>query len=180
MTSKRSSIRLNPHESALIRVLYLEKRLAVDAYDKLPNELAILTEVWNRRSGRSDLPRELLHYMRNERKGSRWVTLDGNHRRVSTEIPAIDSESTIQLVEVYCELFLPRGIGTDSIGNNDELCDELSRAFARRTRKRLSGGELVFALTTLRKAGVLPTISAKKDIRKSSGIGFGDIDRAVG
>ena len=74
MAKRRSSIRLQDHEDALLRTLYREFNVTVDQYPQRPDDLVHLVSTWNGLSGRDDTGPDLLHYMisrRKDNKGSR-------------------------------------------------------------------------------------------------------------
>ncbi len=60
---KKKSIRLNPADREVLVTLYLDRRLAIDPYEKRPKDLKDLTDAFNALTERSDPPEDILHYM---------------------------------------------------------------------------------------------------------------------
>src|SRR5438876_7588 len=100
MTKRRKSIRLFPHERQTLIDVYLKWGFAVDSYESLPDELEALTDEWRHRCGRQADPQAVFHYMRNERKSSRWVRFDGKHKE-PPPIPTLTATELEILVAVY-------------------------------------------------------------------------------
>lgn len=169
MGSRRKSIKLFPHERQALIDVYLKWQFAVDTYEKLPDELEAMTEEWGERCGRKDAPQDVFHYMRNERKCSRWVRFDGKHKE-PPPMPAFTADEIEVLVDVYAKNVAELDYGSDTLGYDSQLADFIAREFADQTGRVVPARYLVAKLTALRKRGLLPKVS-KPD-------GFGDIDQA--
>src|ERR1700683_3516226 len=102
MIKRRKSIKLFPDERQALVDVYLKWGFAVDAYDRLPDELQAMVEEWQQRCGRTDAKEDVYHYMKNERKGDRWVTFEGKHKKPPA-IPAFTAEETEVLVDIYAQ-----------------------------------------------------------------------------
>ena len=81
------------------------------------------------------------------------------------------------IVSIYADDVAAMGIGSDVIGDEDELKDLIAKAFADRTGRIIAGGDLVAKLTALRKMALLPKAADLPQI-KDADIGFGDINQA--
>jgi hypothetical protein len=172
MSKKRKSIRILPGEKRLLETLYLQRRTTIEQYEELPDELCELTNEWNNATGRTDLPGDVLHYMRGRRKHSDWPRLEGAQRK-PPDHRKFTADETEALVDIYREHVLPMNLGSDAIGYSEEIVDLIAREFAMRTGKRVPGHELNSKLTRLRKRGLLPKLG-----NQEPGIdeGFRDLD----
>ena len=112
--------------------------------------------------------------MRNQRKQGAWVRLGDNaiKRQPNLMLSANDMEI---LIEIYRQNFALLELGTDSISYDDEIVDLISKEFAAEAGRVVPGGDLVAALTALRKRGLLPKVEKIQD--EATGFGFSDIDK---
>jgi len=166
-------MKILPDEKRLLETLYLARRTSIEQYEELPDELRELTNEWNDRTGRTDLPGDVLHYMRGRRKHSDWPRLEGAQRE-SPEHRKFTADETEALVDIYRDHVLPMNLGSDAIGYSDEIVDLIAREFAMRMGKRVPGHELNSKLTRLRKRGLLPKLG-KQEPGKDEG--FKDLER---
>lgn len=175
MPAKRKSIRVFPHERYHLVQLYLNKKIPIDQFEVRPEELRELADSWNAMSGRNDSPEEVLHYMRTQRKGGRWVRFDGTHKP-PPENPAFDADETEILVQIYFEHVAELNNGSDVLAYDEGIREFVSREFAMQTGRRVPSHLLVGKITSLRKRGLLPKVSKPKD---EGGLGFADIDHVA-
>ena len=60
-----------------------------------------------------------------------WPTFDGGHKRKPADQRPLDEAQLAILREVYEPLVVPLALGTDSVISNGELCDSISKEFAK-------------------------------------------------
>jgi len=170
---RRKCLRLSPDEDATLKGLYRQHRVAVDRYQSRPELLTALTDEFNALTARDDSRAELLHYMRTKRKNRKWVTLDGNHRRLRT-VP--DNLLTPDEWSVVDEIYAELGIGSDNYAFNTDLLDAFLREFRNRTGRSIPRHQIAPALELRRKNRHLPCTQSG---REDEDFGFTDLD-AVG
>lgn len=73
--------------------------------------------------------------MRTKRKQTRrlpepWPTFDGAHERAPSLNGLLSEHEWEVLREIYERLVLSRELGTDNLGHDEALCDELATSFA--------------------------------------------------
>jgi hypothetical protein len=171
MTKRRKSIKLFPHERQALIDVYLKWRFAVDSYESLPDELEAMVDQWKQRCGRKDAPQDVFHYMRNERKCSRWVTFDGKHKE-PPPIPKFTAEETEILVDIYTRNVAELDAGSDTLGYDSQVADFVAREFTDATGRTVPAHYCVAKLTAIRKRGLLPKATKPPE-------GFGDISQAT-
>ena len=168
----QKAILVQPDEKRMLETMYVRRRTTIEQYEELPDQLDALTKDWNSKTGRRDLPRELLHYMRTRRKAGQWVQLKGKQRK-RPQHRTFTAEETEILVDIYREHVLPLELGSDGIGYDNEISELIAREFAMRTNSRVPAHELIAKLTRLRKRGLLPKVGKRQP---SSDEGFRDLD----
>jgi hypothetical protein len=174
---KKKSIRLNPADREVLVTLYLDRRLAIDPYEKRPKDLKDLTDAFNALTERSDPPEDILHYMRTQRKNGKWARLGSTARKVSERLEEIMSlDDSKELEACYIKIGKAHKKGNDSFAHEPELVRELEKEFLNATGRYVHGSQLLAALTKLRKAGNLETLKIEKHERREA---FGDMDEAV-
>src|SRR5947209_11345912 len=129
MATRRKSIKLFPHERQALIDVYVKWRIAIDAYEGLPDELEAMTEEWHQRCGREDSPHDVLHYMRTERKLGRWIRLGGNYK-ATPPMPKLTAEETEILVDIYARNVAELDAGSDTLGYDSQVADFIAREFA--------------------------------------------------
>lgn len=155
---RRKSIKVPPQHRETLVKLYLRRRIPVDQYEGAQEELRSLTEEWNRMCGRNDRPEDVYHYMRNERKSSKWVRFNGRHKdAVPTE--ELTPEETQSLVTIYSERVAPMRCGADVLGYDLEIREIVAAAFHEATGREVAPEVLAAKITNLRKRGLLPKVS---------------------
>ncbi|RPJ79572.1 MAG: hypothetical protein EHM20_01020 [Alphaproteobacteria bacterium] len=174
---KKKCLRLNPADLEVLETLYLNRRLAVDQYVKLPKELRSLTDSFNALTGRADVPEDILHFMRTKRKIGKWPKLGDTARKVIT-IPneIMTSEEIDALESSYVKIGKAHQKGNDSFAHEPELMRELENDFLKETGRFVFGSQLLAILTTLRKDGVLEALKIQKHEQHKS---FDDMDEAA-
>ena len=70
------------------------------------------------------------------------------------------------------------GSGTDNIAYDPEIADLIAREFAADAGRRLPPGDLIAAVTAIRKRGLLDTVD--KPSEDTQDVGFDDMDLATG
>ncbi len=173
---RHKSIKLLPHERALLVKMYLERRIPIEQYAKRPGEIDRLVEDWRKLTGRADKGGELVHYMRTQRKRGLWVTFDGEHMK-APKSAAFSAEDTEILVAIYTEDVAAMGVGADALGYEDELKALVAKEFATRTGRYVSGDEIDAKITDLRKRGLLPQTAHVPKAEDDADIGFSDINK---
>ena len=173
MSKRKMSIRLNADERATLVDLYLRKEIPIDQYDERRDELVSLRDAWARITGRDNAASDILHYMRNQRKAGKWVTLGSNAVKREPHISLSVDEQEI-LIAIYRDNFASIETGTDSISCNDEIMDMISKEFACDAGRVIPGGDLAAALTAFRKRGLLPKVEKLRN--REDIVGFDDID----
>lgn len=174
MAKRRRAIKLLEHERKLLVDLYLKWRIPIDQFEARPEALEGLCSQWRALCERSDTNEEILHYMRNERKNSRWVTFDGDHES-TPPLPELTADETEILINIYSDIVAAAGDGSDNIAYDSGTADLIAKRFAEATGKRIPAHQLVAKLTAIRKRGLLPP--AAKQMDKPEGAGFDDIDQ---
>jgi hypothetical protein len=172
---RHKSIKLLPHERALLLKMYLEGRIAIEQYEARSIERERLAEEWNKLTGRSDAGSDLVHYMRTQRKRGLWVKLEGA-ALPSPPTPKFSAEETEVLVNIYTEEVAAMGVGSDVLAYEDELKTLIAKEFAGKTGRIIAADDLVAKLTALRKRGMLPKAADVPIAGKDADVGFGDID----
>ena len=174
---KKKSIRLNPADREVLVTLYLDRRLAIDPYEKRPKDLKDLTDAFNALTERSDPPEDILHYMRTQRKRGKWPRLGSTARKVSESLEEIMSLDDSKVLEAcYVKIGKTHKKGNDSFAHEPELMRELEKEFLNATGHYVHRSQLLAALTKLRKAGNLETLKLEKPGRREA---FGDMDKAA-
>jgi hypothetical protein len=174
---KKRSIRLNPADREVLVTLYLDRRLAIDPYERRPKELKALTDDFNDLTERSDPPEDILHYMRTQRKNRRWPRLGDKARRVSASPEEIMSlEDAEKLEACYVKLGKIYQKGNDSFAHDSELRHKLEKEFLSSASYYLPGSQLLAVLTKMRKAGNLETLKIEKTVLREA---FGDMEEAA-
>jgi len=175
--TRRKAIRLSKDERQSLVGLYLEKAIPVDQYEERERELLDSTESWHLETGRSDPPSAVLHYMRNQRKQKLWVRLGSNHvkRNAGLDLTADDLTALLAIVR---ENVSEKGLGSDEIAYSPELGKLIAKEFSLETGRFFSPGELIAEVTAIRKRGLLDPV--EKVLPKQSGMGFDDLDSAIG
>jgi hypothetical protein len=171
MPKVRQSLRLLPHEDALLRTLYREFNIPTDQYPQRPGDLAKLVETWNSLTGRSEQAPDVMHYMITKRKQGQW-------ERLGRETAEVLSSPRIQFTEdelkhldaIHEEL----QIASDNFALNSDLADKLQKEFARRSGRIVPPMILAAAIIHRRKIGALATLKPKPD---DGDLGFSDIDK---
>lgn len=174
MAKKRKPLPLYEHEDRLLKERYLAWGIPIDQYEKLPADLLAFTRQWNKLSGRSDTPDEIHHYMRTRRKQKKWVRFNGKHKKQPPTV-VMSAEHTEALVDIFRDVVLVLGIGSDSIAYDGKLAGMIAKEFARRTGRLVPACDLVGKLTALRRRGLLPKVGREPG-EGEDGIGFADID----
>lgn len=175
MANLRKAIRLFPHEIQLLKQLYFEFRVPSDQYRRRPDELSRFVDSWNGLTGRSDAPGEILHYIITQRKQKKWVTFDGDHKRLRS-MPAdfLSPDEWGHLRAIYNRLLATQEIGSDNLQYDDGLADRLAKDFAKLANRVVPGQLLFAAIMARRKRGEWEKLPKKTDC------GFGDIDEVSG
>jgi len=163
-------------ERALLVRLYLNRRIPVDQYERLPGDLQALTVQWNQLTGRQVTGPDLFHYMRTQRKRGLWVTFDGAHL-VGPEVAHFSADETELLVSLYGMHVAGKLSGSDAMAYDEEVVAILGKEFAATTGRIVLAHEIVAKLTGLRKRGLLPKVGEQEN---RDDIGFTDIDEAAG
>jgi hypothetical protein len=173
MPTIRQSLRLLPHEDALLRTLYREFNIPTDQYPQRPEDLMRLVDTWNNFTGRKESAPDVLHYMVTRRKKGKWERLG----RTTAEVlcrPAVSftDEELKHLDAIHEEL----QIASDNFALNSELADTLQKEFARRSGRIVPPTILAAAMIHRRKIGALATLKPKTD---DADLGFSDIDQVA-
>lgn len=173
----KKSIRLNPADREVLVTLYLDRRLAIDPYEKRPKELKALTDTFNALTERSDPPEDILHYMRTQRKIGKWPRLGSTARKVSESLEEIMSLDDSKILEAcYIKIGKIHKKGNDSFAYEPELMRELEKEFMKVAGHYVHRSKLLAALTKLRKTGNLETLKLEKPGHREA---FGDMDKAA-
>lgn len=178
MGKRRKTIPLFKHEDKLLRRLYVDTKIPTDQFERRPDDLANFVEIWNGLAERHDSVDDVLHYMRTKRKQTRrlpepWPTFDGAHERAPSLNGLLSEHEWEVLREIYERLVLSRELGTDNLGHDEALCDELATSFAKRTRRCIPGLILSAAIMAKRKRKDWCKVGRKEHKQDR---GFGDID----
>ena len=168
MATRRTAIKILPHERQLLVKLYLKYRLPIEQLESRPAELAAFAREWRRLAKQRHSEGELLHYMRNERKCGRWIKL-GKNCPPPPPLPDMSADEIEALIVIYEENVAILGCGTDAISYDDEIGELLVKSFFEMTGRGLPSHQLVRMLTALRKRGLLTRVS---DIPQSDSSGF--------
>lgn len=175
MKGTKKSIRLYEHERALLVELYLRWRIPIDQFENRPEEWEAFNTEWKRQSGRNDLPGELLHYMRTQRKRGLWVRLEEN-ARPAPPVADLSPEETEILVKIFREHVTELDNGSDVLAYDDEIAGLISKEFSAEAGRIVPAHELVAKLTALRKRGLLPKTGRwDREDGDSDDAGFTDI-----
>jgi hypothetical protein len=173
MPTKRRTLRLLPHEDALLRTLYREYDTPTDQYPQRPEDLQRLVDNWNNLTGRAEAPADVLHYMISRRKKANWERLGRDAGRdFALQKLVLTKEEFKHLDTIHEEL----QIASDNFALNPDLAEKLQREFARRTGRVLPPMMLAAAMISRRKAGALATLKPSRD---DQDLGFSDIDEAA-
>lgn len=169
MPSIRPTVRLLPHEDALLRTLYREYNIATDQYPQRSDDLMRLVDTFNNLTGRKEVAADLLHYMISRRKKKRWEKL-GRGAGDGFSPPKVDfTEDELKHLDAIHEEFQ---IASDNFALNQELAEKLQKEFARRAGRIVPHMILAAAMINRRKAGSLATLKPKAD---GLGVAFSDI-----
>lgn len=166
----RPTVRLLPHEDALLRALYLEYNIPTDQYPQRPDDLARLVDTFNNLSGRKEAAADLLHYMISRRKKKRWEKL-GRGAGNGFSRPKVDfTEDELKHLDAIHEELQ---IASDNFALNPELAEKLQKEFAIRAGRIVPHMILAATIINRRKAGSLATLKPKAG---DEDIGFTDIN----
>lgn len=173
MPTTRQSLRLPPHEDALLRTLYRNFNIPTDQYPQRSEDLMRLVDTWNNFTGRKESSPDVLHYMVTRRKKGKWERLG----RTTAEVlcrPAVSftDEELKHLDVIHEEL----QIASDNFALNSELADKLQKEFARRSGRIVPPMILAAAMILRRKMGALATLKPKSE---EADLGFSDIDQVA-
>ena len=174
----KRTIRLWPDERAFLVHLYWEGRRSTDQLGRDVETLAAMTRAFNAGTPQEATPDDLLHYMIVQRKRGRWVRL-GDRALHRGPRPELTSNELAALIEVAHEMAVREEISCCRLMFEPDLRDELRERFAARTGKLAAGTDLVDALISIRKDGLLPRIygpGRSRGVASDDDAGFGDID----
>lgn len=176
MTTRRKSILLQPHERQCLIDLYMEREIPLDQYEERKDELAELCNAFCQETGRSDKSGDIFHYMRNQRKSSKWVTLDGKHKQKKPPVDLTADEKEV-LLKIVTENLTSLGMGTDELGYDEAIASLIAKEFLARTGRGVPSGELIAVVTAIRKRGLMEKV---EDVyKKPEDAGFDDIDEVA-
>ncbi len=175
---RKSTLALDEGEVSVLRDLYTEKGVSIDRYERMETVLRAFTTEWNARTERSDAPWDILHFMRNERKCSRWVRLPtwarkrtvrpratarlfGVSQQWADSLPLPESVTFSpaegrHLLQMYQERCVDERTSSDAILGDDALRDWFVVEAYRRMGRQLTIFELAAHYTSIRKRGALP------------------------
>jgi hypothetical protein len=171
MASLRQSLRLLPHEDALLRTLYREFNIPTDQYPHRPEDLMGLVDNWNNLTGRKESAPEVLHYMITRRKMGKWERLGRTTAEVLSRPRVSFMEEELKHLDAIHEELQ---IASDNFALNSELAEKLQKEFARRSGRIVPPMILAAAMIHRRKIGALATLKPKAD---DGDLGFSDIDK---
>ena len=178
MGQLRKSMKLLAHEKQALIDVYLRWQIPIDQYETRIDDLEALTAEWNRLTGRSATPQEVLMSMRTYRKRGMWVRFDGNHK-VAPPPLALSAEDTEQLVGIFNENALLLESGSDVLAYEPEIADLIAKEFAAATGRIVPAHLLVAKLTALRKRGLLPKVESRPKVERGDDTGFEDINQIL-
>jgi len=177
VSKKKRSIRLTQHERESLVQLYVESAIPVDQYEERPEELSELCIQWQKETGRTDPSGDILHYMRSQRKMGKWVRLGKDFVKRKPRVK-LDADETELLIRIVQEHVTSLGSGTDNIAYEAEVGSLIAKEFSTETGRRVPPGDLIAAVTAIRKRGLLDKV--EKSDAASEDVGFKDIDQATG
>ena len=177
---RRKAIRLSIDEHETLATLYIAKQIPIDRYDTRPSQLQDLTNSFNSLTERSDLPEEIMHYMRTRRKDNkgklRWPKMGRNVLPAEDYEPeSVPAEHLPALVRIYMSIARAHDMGNDGFSYDPEVKQELQETFRAVTGINVLADVLLAVLRDLRKAGLLERLG---DNPPPSG--FDDLDEAAG
>jgi len=179
MPIRKKPIGLSEHDDRLLRAIYVQYRIPRDQYKRRPEDLEMLTETFNRLSGRSDSGADLIHYIQTKQKAKRrlkvpWPTFNGDHKRAPAVSGHLTSEQMEALREAYQAIVLPLSLGVDALVWNEEVADALAAEFTRRTGRIVPGLVLIAIAEEKRKRKLWFKVGRQ---RPDLGEDFGDLDK---
>lgn len=166
MQQRKQCLKLSSTERSLLIEHYLKSRIPIDQFEKRPQDLKRFVREWSTLSGRSDSPEDLIHFMKSQRKQSKWVTFEGTHLKSPTLVVTLSDEETAILVDIYEENVASVGLGSDCLSHDSEIAALIEKEFSHRTRRRVAANVLTAILTRLRKKKSLPRV---RDSRSDDG-----------
>jgi len=172
MSPKTKTIKLLPHDREILVKLYCKYRLPIEQLEARPAELGAFVREWHRVSKQKHTEGELIHYMRNERKCSRWVKL-GRNCQPPPPLPEMSLDEIEALVQIYEENVAILGRGTDAVSYNPEISELLVKSFFEITGRGLPAHQIIQKLTALRKRGLLTRVS---DMPQPDSSGYNDAE----
>src|SRR5258706_6575789 len=128
MAATTKSMQLLAHEKQLLIELYLKWAVPVDQYETRTADLAALTAEWNKSSGRTDQPEDVLAYMRRQRKRALWVKL-GDKAKAAPPTIELTAEETESLVNIFNENEGMIDKGSDVLACEPEIADIIAKEF---------------------------------------------------
>lgn len=177
MATRRKSLRLTSHEHESLTQIYVDMAIPVDQYEERQQELASLKDQWQQVTGRADSAEDLFHYMRTKRKAGKWVRLDGKHVKKERNVQLSLDEKELLVGIVYDNVTLTN-CGTDVVAYEPEIAALIAKEFAAASGRIVPAGDLIAAITAIRKRGLLPRVG-KQVVAPDEEVGFGDIDIAA-
>ncbi|WP_145358587.1 hypothetical protein [Alienimonas californiensis] len=165
--------------------LYWHKRRSTDQLSRNVEALAAITRDFNAgcefEGDQQVSSDELLHYMIVQRKTGRWVRL-GDRVLHRGPRPVLTAEDIITLINVAHEMAVREDVSCCRFMFEPDLREELREHFARQSRKLVPGTELVDALISLRKDGLLPRLHGPTGpgiAADGEDTAFGDMDQVA-
>lgn len=168
MAERRKSMPLKRHEDRLLKHIYLEYRYPLDQYAQRPRAFSRLVEEWNARSGRTDSPDDVRHYMLTKRKCRKWVTFDGNYEPLRSPTA---HDLTVREWDALRSIWVGIGVGREQYAVNPGLRARLASEFFQRTGHAITADLLYAAAMAMQKHWE----NHWPKIETDSGMGFRDI-----
>jgi hypothetical protein len=172
MSVRRKSIGLFAHDRELLVNLYLKWRIPVDQFEERPDDARQFIAEWKRLSGRDDQPDSIFHYMKTQRKRTRWVRLDGDHEKPPPKVK-LTAEETEQLVDTFYEHVTIFEQGSDVLSYSPEMAEFVAKEFSAKIGRTIPAHLVTAKLTALRKRGLLPKVGRRQ--KGDDAGGFSDI-----
>ena len=172
MAVRRKSIGLFTHERKLLVELYLRWRIPVGQFAERPKDANAFMKEWKQISGRDDTLDSIIHYMKTQRKRSRWVRLDGNHKKPPPKVE-LSAEETEQMVDTFFENVTILEHGSDVLSYSPEMATFVAEKFSAKVGRTIPVHLVTAKLTALRKRGLLPKVGHRQ--KGDDAGGFSDI-----
>ncbi len=175
----KKKINLLPHERDALVKLYLKWCIPIGQFQRRPVEMEAFMAEWRSITGRNDTAGEIIHYMRNQRKQSLWVTL-AEKAMPAPPLALFSAEDGELLVELFKKYVTAAGEGSDVLDQEPEVAQNIAKEFADITGRVASPTDITAKLTALRRRGTFPKVGRTvSHASKPVDLGFSDIDETL-